>query len=177
MEARHVSAANGWQWLVSAFALFKRNPLMWLVLIVIYVVIAMIMSVIPVIGSLAFNLMAPVFLAGLMLGCQALEAGHDLEINHLFAGFKQNSSHLITVGGIYLVGMILIVGVVFSISMLSGVTIAELKGLEKTPETMSPETAFAILLATLLGMLLVIPLIMAYWFAPILVAFHDMPAI
>jgi hypothetical protein len=43
--------------------------------------------------------------------------------------------------------------------------------------TISGYYEFAILLATLLGMLLVIPLIMAYWFAPILVAFHDMPAI
>ena len=69
---------------------------------------------IPKLGPLLFNLLFPVFFAGLMLGCRALEQGKKLDIGYLFAGFRENASSLVTVGGIYLVGMLIVLAVIFS---------------------------------------------------------------
>ena len=109
MEARQVSAGNAWGWIVGGFNLFRQNPVIWIALFFIYLLVAMVLSIIPLVGPIVLNLLAPVFMAGFMLGCRALEMDEELEINHLFAGFKNNTAQLVTVGGIYLVGAILIV--------------------------------------------------------------------
>jgi len=38
----------------------------------------------------------PVIVAGLMTGCRALEMNEELELAHLFSGFKQHTSQLVT---------------------------------------------------------------------------------
>ena len=97
MEARVVAAGRGWQWIVEGFALFRKSPAMWIALTILLVAASGWRSLIlPVLGSLLFNLLSPVFLAGLMTGCRALESGEALEIRHLFAGFKQQAAPLVT---------------------------------------------------------------------------------
>lgn len=175
MEVRKVAAAHGLQWIQGGFSLFRQNPVIWIALFFAYLLLGMVLSLIPVVGPIVLNLLAPVFMAGFMLGCQALESGEELEINHLFAGFKQNTSQLITVGGIYLVGVILIAGLVF---VMTGSTMlnesAQGLGSEHEP---AMEAGGKVMLAALIAMALLIPLIMAYWFAPTLVIFHGVGAI
>lgn len=175
MEVRQVNAGNGWNWISGGFAIFKQSPVIWIALFFIYVLIGMALSIIPVIGPIVFNVLAPVFMAGFMMGCRALEMGEEIEINHLFAGFKQNTSQLIAVGGIYLAALIVIVGVVLLASgsaPLSHMT---------TEELVSGQHAAAagegMLLPLLLVLAAMVPLFMAYWFAPALVLFHDMKAL
>lgn len=177
MEARSVGAGNGWNWIVGGFSLFRQSPVIWIALFFVYLLIGMALSMIPLIGSIAFNLVAPVFMAGFMLGCRAIDMGEELEINHLFAGFRQNTAQLITVGGIYLAGIIVVAGII----LLAGGGDA-LQALSQHPGmdaqqamAQAPGTGFT--LALLLGLTALMPLIMAYWFAPTLVVFHDMPAL
>jgi uncharacterized membrane protein len=176
MEARKVNAGNGWNWISGGFAIFKQSPVIWIALFFIYVLIGMALSIIPVIGPIVFNVLAPVFMAGFMMGCRALEMGEEIEINHLFAGFKQNTSQLITVGGIYLAALIVIVGVVF---LASGA--APLMSPMMAEDLMSGQHATAagggMLLPLLIVLAAMVPLFMAYWFAPTLVLFHDMKAL
>jgi hypothetical protein len=177
MEARQVNAGNAWKWIAGGFGLFKQNPVIWIALFFIYLLIAMVLSIIPVIGPIVLNLLAPVFMAGFMLGCRALEMDQELEINHLFAGFKTNTAQLVTVGGIYLVGAIVIVGIVFV--FVGADAMGSLFGAPAAQGTPQPDpqaaTAPALALLVILGAML--PLIMAYWFAPALVLFHDMKAV
>lgn len=177
MEARQVNAGNAWNWIVGGFGLFKQNPVIWIALFLIYLLIGMMLSIIPIIGPIVLNLLAPVFMAGFMLGCRALEMGEELEINHLFAGFKQNTAQLITVGGIYLASVIVIIGLVFVLTggaamtgMLAG-HMAEGQPAADAVHDGAPLLALLVLLGAML------PLIMAYWFAPALVLFHDMKAV
>lgn len=169
MEARQVSAGNGWSWIVDGFNLFKESPVIWIALFFIYVLIAMVMSFIPLFGPIMAQLLAPVFMAGFMLGCKAIEEGEELEINHLFAGFKQHTSRLITVGGIYLTGIIVIIGIVF---VTTGSTALLGAGPEHTTPASIAESG-KLLGALLLMVAAMVPLVMAYWFAPALVVFHD----
>ena len=169
MEARQVNAGNGWRWIADGFNLFRESPVIWIALFFIYVLIAMVLSIIPLFGPIMLNLLAPVFMAGFMLGCKAIEEGEELEINHLFAGFKQHTSRLITVGGIYLAGVITIVGLVFIATGSAGL-IGENMG---HPEAATAAESGKLLFALLIALAAIIPLVMAYWFAPALVVFHD----
>jgi uncharacterized membrane protein len=172
MEARVTAAGQGWQWIVDGFALFRKIPLMWIALSVVLVLLWMISFVIPVIGPLLFNLLSPVLFAGLMLGCKAVEAGEDLEITHLFAGFQKHAVPLVTVGGVYLVGTIIIVGIVLATaggSMLPTV-------LSKSQTDLQTLSAMlrSMVLALSVAMAFYIPLIMLIWFAPVLVVLHNL---
>lgn len=178
MEARQVSAGNAWGWIVGGFNLFRQNPVIWIALFFIYLLVAMVLSIIPLVGPIVLNLLAPVFMAGFMLGCRALEMDEELEINHLFAGFKNNTAQLVTVGGIYLVGAILIVGLVFVLvgadamtGLFGGQVDSARPALDAQPNPAVPGVALLIVLGAML------PLIMAYWYAPALVLFHDMKAL
>ncbi|GBG14192.1 uncharacterized protein NMK_1756 [Novimethylophilus kurashikiensis] len=174
MEVKKVTASHGWQWIRGGFDLFRMNPVIWITLFFVYLLLGMVLSLVPPVGPIILNLLAPVFMAGFMLGCQALESGEELEINHLFAGFKQNTSQLITVGGLYLVGIIVVAGLVFVTT--GGTVMSEgLHDMANQHET--PEASGGMLLAALLALALLIPLVMAYWFAPTLVIFHGMSAV
>lgn len=171
MNVRSVAPADGWQWIRGGFELFRMNPVIWIALFFVYLLIGMGLSVVPVVGPIILNLLAPVFMAGFMLGCQALESGEELELNHLFAGFKQSTSQLITVGGIYLIGLILVAGLIFA---TTGGALFAMNG--HMPQKDEIEGS-SVLLVLLVAMLLLMPLIMAYWFAPTLVIFNDMKAV
>ena len=176
LAARQVGAASGWNWIVEGFVLFKKSPVIWIALFIVYLLIAMVLSIVPMVGPIVLNLLAPVFVAGFMLGCRALDAEQELEINHLFAGFKQHTAQLVTVGGIYLAGIIVIVGIMFASTdntILHAMFSGERLDQQQALAMLSPGFLFS----TLLGMALLVPLIMAYWFAPILVAFHGLSAL
>ncbi|MEI8384370.1 MAG: BPSS1780 family membrane protein [Nitrosomonadaceae bacterium] len=175
MEARQTSAKQGWQWIVNGFYLFFKAPLAWILLCFVLLLIAATLALIPMVGQFFFTLLSPLFLAGLMMGCRALERGEKLEITYLFAGFRQNPVPLITVGGIYLVGQVLILGVAM---MLGGSTLMDLlvNG-KRVDENELRGVMSGGLTAVMVALGLSVPLMMAAWFAPLLVVFKDMPAV
>jgi len=177
MEIRQVSAGQGWQWIVDGFALFRKNPLIWIVLFVIYFIILMVVSIIPLVGPLVMSLLAPVFAAGFMLACRDLENGNELEVRHLIAGFMHNTGQLVTVGGLYLVGSIVIMGVMMFAGGGAILGAAALNGMQGgEPPDVAIGAIGGMMIALLAALALLVPLLMAYWFAPALVFFNDMPA-
>lgn len=175
MEAYAVASGRGWRWIVDGFGLFRKNPIIWIVLTVALFAIAIGLGVIPVLGPLVFYLLSPIFLAGLMLGCRALEKGDEIEIAHLFAGFRVNASRLITIGGIYLIGQIVIYGVLVVIGG-SAIT-AMMGGAAGADIATMPEAMSAMMMALMVALALSVPLMMAIWFAPLLVVFDNAPAL
>ena len=174
MEPRSVAIGHGLQWIAAGWQIFRRSPLVWMTLTVTLILIWLVLLSIPKLGPLLFNLLFPVFFAGLMLGCRALEQGKKLDISYLFAGFRENASALVTVGGIYLVGMLIVLAVIFGSS----------GGLPKLPAKPTPEDVAAMQTALkkmtgpiLSGMALYIPLMMLTWFAPLLIIFRKLSAI
>jgi uncharacterized membrane protein len=169
MNIQSVPAGRGWQWIVAAFSLFKKNPLIWIVLHLILILIGAGLSILPVIGAYLLYLLTPLLLGGLMSAAKDIDSGQDIEIAHLFRGFRQNTSHLITVGGVYLVGQVVISGVMI---MLGGPEFQQalrvgVDGID--PASITPAVATRILTALLVGMALFVPLAMATWFSPALV--------
>ena len=93
MNIQSVPAGHGWQWIVAAFGLFKKNPLIWIVLHLILVLIGAGLTILPVIGAYLLYLLTPLLLGGLMSAAKDIESGQDIEISHLFRGFRQNTSN------------------------------------------------------------------------------------
>ncbi len=170
LNFRQVPASHAWAWTVRGFQLFRANPAMWIILWLIYLAIILPISLIPLFGSVLSTLLAPVFAAGMMWGCQAVAQQQDLEINHLFEGFKKNTSQLIAVGGIYM-ACLLAVAVMVVLNMDSA-TINALK----IDQALSPEQTDAMLRPLFFAMLVIVPILMAYWYAPLLVGLNNLSA-
>lgn len=173
MKMRVVPARHGWLWIKQAFALFRQNPLIWIALSVSVILMGAMLGLIPFLGSLIFQLIAPALTAGLLIGCRAQQQGEELEIAHLFAGFKSHGAQLVTVGGIYLTGMLIIaaiVGLVGGEPLIRAMTAGH-------PDAESMATtgmAGMSMMPVLIGLTLLLPLLMAYWFAPALIVFGNM---
>jgi len=162
-----VPAGNGWQWIADGFALFKMNPGIWILNLIILMVIFVALALIPFIGTLATYILFPILTGGLMLGCHALEHSEPLEVGHLFAGFREKAGPLAVFGVLYLVGLVAIV-LIASVFFGFGIFGALFMG---SKPAMS---ALMLLLMLLVVLGLSIPLVMAIWFAPSLVVFHDL---
>jgi hypothetical protein len=166
-EPHSVAAGQGWAWIVSGFELFKKNPGIWIVIVILLFVIMIVLSFIPVLGQLALVLMMPVFTAGIMLGCQSLAGGGSLEIGHLFAGFKSQTGNLVVLGALTLAGAIIMMLpaiLIMGTGILFGASHGDVSG--------AAGMGGSFLIAWLLTMGLSILLYMALWFAPALVVFR-----
>jgi uncharacterized membrane protein len=166
---RAVPAGHGVSWLGEGWRLFKESPLIWMVNVILFLVITVAVQVVPIVGGIAGALLAPVLGAGLMIGAHALRHGETLEVGHLFAGFRQNTGALVLVGVLYLVGVIAIVIVAMLLVGASFVGLMAGGG----EQALGP----GLIVAILIGVALAVPLAMAYWFAPALVALNGLPAV
>jgi hypothetical protein len=176
MNIRIVDASHGWRWIAEGMLIFRKNPPQWLLLIAVLFVGSRVLFMIPLIGVIAV-LVAPNFLAGLAHGAQALEQGKPLRLGYLASGFLKNATQLITIGAVSLVGQFL---------MLMAMLLVGGDGISTVSKTMAagaatPETMEAIrtaaprmMMAMIVGIGVSLPLIMAVWFAPLLVFFDDM---
>lgn len=173
---RGVAAGNGWTWIAEGWGLFKRQPGMWIAIIVVLLVISVVAGFIPIVGSIAMMVLYPVFTAGLMLGCRAQAEGGELEFGHLFAGFRDRVGPLAAVGGIYLGATLLIalvVGLVTGVGMVAMMS----GGAGASDPAVAAGALTGMLLAVLVMLALMLPIVMAVWFAPALVVFHERGAV
>lgn len=166
LEGIRVPAGNGSAWLGKGWELFREAPGTWIGLTIVYVVLIMAMSIVPFLGSIATNLLLPVFIGGIMMGCKALDNGEEFTVGTLFAGFSNNGGNLMLAGLIYLGGFIAIFIVAAIIGAVFGV------GAAMTGQGMSAMLIPMIIIG-LLAIMLIIPLAMAIWYAPALIIFHD----
>ena len=134
-----------------------------------------ILFAIPLLGVIAV-LVAPNFFAGLAHGAQALEQGKPLRFGYLASGFLKNAPQLITIGGVSLVGqfVMLMAMVLVGGESFSGISKTMISG-SATPETVEAMRAAAprMMAAMVVGFAVSLPLMMAVWFAPLLVFFNN----
>lgn len=176
MDIRRVPIGRGARWIVEAFDLFRRQPMPWLVVHLGLMLIAMGLVLLKIVGMFLLLLLLPVFIGGLMTACRDQEAGQVVEIAHLFRGFRVQAVGLVTVGGMYLVGQVVIAGLTME---LGGDAMQELlRTLSEggDPAQLDPSVADRAAFATLVGSALFVPLAMAVWFAPALVLLDGQPA-
>jgi len=172
-DGRQVSAGRCIEWLQQGWELFKKNPGIWIAIEVILAVILIILTFfIPLVGPLAAQLLFPVFIGGLMLGCHALAQGGQFGIDTLFAGFRRNTGNLVLVGLLNLVGSF-VIGLVFFVMALFTAGGALFTGAGKMTGDAVLMLTGGMLIALLIVLALGVLLMMAFYFAPLLVVFRN----
>ena len=170
---RAVAARRGWDWVAAGWALFRKQPRIWLawVAVLVAIIVGLLMAH-PLGGRLLLIGLGPLLMAGIASGCRELDEGRAMKFGHLFAGFGAAAGRLAAVGAICAIATVVIVlGVVSA----SGVDLSAFRGGQNVA-AMPPAQLMAVLLAMLIILGLLTPVAMAAWFAPLLVVFHDRTA-
>jgi len=160
-------AGHGWSWISASWHLFKRQPGMWIGMWLLFVIIMIGAGILPLLGTILTALFWPVFVAGFCVGCRALDEGGELEIAHLFAGFRERLGPLLGVGALSLLAS-LIIGMVVGLGLGAGAFTM----MRSDPEAMAALAGTTLALLVLITMALLLPVMMAAWFAPALVVFQ-----
>jgi uncharacterized membrane protein len=165
-EPRHLKAGRGWQWYVQGFTLFRRQPGMWIVLALQFLVLALLASVLPAVVAIAYTLVSPVLSAGLFLAAKQCDLGNKVGALDLFAAFKAEIKPLLRIGFINVLAVLLVTVVLSLLGSQSSLA-------DIAPGTLpTPEQMKSLYLHTSLNLILMTPMICAVWFAPALVLFE-----
>jgi len=180
LEYRRVPSANGIKWLSQAYYLFKMSPKSWIASMIVMMLIMSIASLIQIVAPLV-QILLPVFIAGLMFGCQKLKDNQQFLLVHLFQGFNQKFNQLAFIGIIYLmcalISYFLAEFITSSLGFsLPAVTPEMLESGSISIEMMQSYT-ITLLLISLIMMALMLPVFMAFWFAPALIILRHCDAI
>lgn len=168
MRAQTLPPAAGWQWIIGGFAIFRRNPIMLGMLVVAYWFTVLFLNVLPVIGVLVASLAIPGLSVGLMQAARHLDRGQPIGLQTLYGSFRENTRTLLALGALYL-GCTL--GILGLSSLVDGGDLLKFMLSSSPVERAALEDA-DFLWPALFVTLLMMPVMMAYWFAPVLAAWH-----
>lgn len=160
-----VPASHGFNWLRVGWLLFMRNPLIWILAFSAYWLMFAVASQIPFLGLILNSLLMPAFAVGFMSLGAAAEAGRPLEPALLFYGFKQRLQSLITLGGVYLIASCVFLLLLYFF-LQQPAPVADAQSAAQTLNVSAAGLAVLLLLSVLV--------MMAFWFSPVLAAWHAM---
>lgn len=167
-----VPVGNSLSWIGKGWWHFKSSPLAWIGTMVVWFIISMVLGLIPVLGSIASILIGPVIMAGFMYGCAEQDDGGDFSISHLFSGFSNNVGQLMLVAVFYFILMIVAVAILMGgMFMFAGGAAAM-----QSPEAIESISAGTITGMVVLALVVMLPIMMTYIFAPALVMLDDLSA-
>jgi len=171
MQALTLPARRGWRWLFEGFQIFRKKQLMLSFLVIGYWILMLLVNSVPWIGQVLATVLIPAFSVSLMNSCRLVAQDAPLPPQLLFSGFDRNPRGLLILGAIYLactlgiLGMTVLIddGLLFQFLVFG--THPEEQVLLSSNIVLAIEAAVAVF----------VPVIMAYWYAPVLVAWHDLP--
>jgi uncharacterized membrane protein len=177
MNIKTTDAGRGASWLFDGFGYFTKDVGPWLGVVIVLAILWLVAHFVPVIGSIAIQVLMPVFMGGLMLGCRAQDGGQSLAIGHLFEGFSKGTGQLALVGVLYLVGLAVIVLIIFILMVVFLGGVGALQQLHQSDPAAMVGVLASIAIPVLVGLALTVPLLMLVWFAPALVVFDGKDAL
>jgi hypothetical protein len=169
IRVAEVKATRGAGWLMEAFNFFRAKPLAWIGLCAGWVVITFGLILVPLVGGVVANFLQPVFFASFAIAAFKQAAGEDVIMGDLFSGFRRNVRSLVNLGALLLIAEIAI----FALMALLGLPVA---GASERDFTLKDyvESLKGKEWILMLGFVLTAMVKGALWFAPPLIAFHDM---
>lgn len=171
MQARQLPTSRGWAWLREGWLLWRRNPALLTFLTFGYLMMLVVLSLLPFIGLPLMYLLTPVLSLGVLNGCRAIDEGRKAGPDVLFSGFRMNLQTLVTIGGLYLVASLLALVVTM---IADGGALLRLMAGGQVDQAVAETPAFS--MALLIALVLSTPVMMAYWFAPLLAGWWNLPA-
>jgi len=165
---RRVGAGHGLTWVAEGWRLFRQAPGTWIGVTFLLALLLFVFNFIPFVNLLS-GIINPILVGGLMAGCHALARFEDFRVGHVFAGFRDNFGKLATVGLVSTAGTLFVV-VAVAIGVLGTTGMSAVLMGEAGHHL--PDANLA-LMGALIALALVLPMLMAAWFAPALVMLHD----
>ena len=158
--------------MTEGFQLFRKKQLMVTLVVLGYWMLMGLINALPVIGQVGATLLIPVFSVSLMNLFRLVEAEATIPPQVLFSGLRRNLGTLLTLGfayGAFSVGILGLVSVIDDGVLLRLIVLGE----RPAGATLISNE---VIVAGQLAMAMFLPLIMAFWFAPVLVAWHNLQA-
>ena len=171
MQALTLPAAQGWRWLTDGFRIFRKGHVMLTFLVVSYWLLMAMVNMLPVIGTVVTTLCIPAFSVSLMNVCRNIERSLPVTPQLLFSGFRSNLRSLLVLGAVYLAAT---AGILAISAIADGGALMAMMLLGAKPAD-DILASGDILFAAQIALLLLCPLVMAYWYAPVLAGWHSLP--
>lgn len=165
-------AGSGLDWLKHAWSIFMARPLLWIGFTICYVVILSVLSLIPIVNFFA-GFIGILVMAGVTYVAYQIDMDEPTGFGDFFMGFRHNVGQQLLLAVLYLIG-VFITMMPMGLVMLFGLTSGMVDG--SNPDVFSQTMGLNFALLLLVMMLLIVPLIMCIWLAPILILFHDVSA-
>ena len=182
---RLLQAGEGAAWWSEGWRIFCAAPLPWIGILVVFVVISIALSFIPVVGRPVYVVLTPVFAGGVMLGCHALARGEPLTIGHLFECFRGPRFQPLLMLGLVSLAIMFATAVFAAGTIFLALGASGLAGIVRILDTadvasvdfvalaqLVASAGLAILLVLLVVLTVMLLVATAYWFAPALVALN-----
>lgn len=175
MQANKLPMSAGWRWVFDGATLFRRNPIgLWPVVAGYWLTMG-VASAVPLIGLILAAMLIPPLSVGAMTACRELAAGRNATLLTLFVVFRAAArdyrplQRLLTLGAIHFLLTMLIFGIasLFDDGALLGV----MTGKTSFPDAVQQPGVQA---AANVALVLSAPLTMAFWYAPVLIAWHEL---
>ena len=177
MPINTVDAGQGLAWFAEGWKLFVKSPGMWIVSTIVFFAIAVVLSLIPLLGQLILGLIVVALIAGFLNGAKTVDEGGEMTVGALFSGLSDSTKRgrLLILGVLLLVAEI-IFAVVVGASMMSGPMSAGMGG-AMGGEMPAIQFGMGMFVGLLLGLVLLAVLLMAFMYATPLVMFTDVDPI
>ena len=172
MQTRIPPASRGWYWVLDAYLLHRKGKLRLSLIVMAYWMLMGLLGAIPWVGQIVATLAIPAMSVSLMNACRLIEQGKPLPASVLFSGFTENRRTLLILGVIYLLLAFFIFAV--TIPLDGGALFSVFVTGQRNREV--PVDNQEIMLSAQVTLALFIPLVMAYWYAPVLAAWHRLSA-
>ena len=163
MQARVVAASRGAGWLASGWRLFRVAPFGWLAATLAYWFAVSAVSLVPLVGAAVAVVLVPAFSVGFMALARSVEREARLDPRRLLDGFRDRPAAQLVLGALYLAALAVVLG---GTAAVDGGGIARWVLAGRAPGE-APDAA-----AMLAALILYLPVMAAFWFAPVLVAWH-----
>ena len=169
MQARIVKASRGASWLLEGWTFFAAAPLAWLALLLVYWLLMTLASIVPLAGVAIASIAVPAFSVGFMAAARAASKRATVELALLFDGFRHALRPQLVLGAVYLACLAVVLG---GGSLADDGALARwmLTGRRPASDVLQSDAFFTALGCT--GALY-LPVMMMFWFAPPLVAWHS----
>ena len=164
-------AGTSMNWVGDSWNLFKAQPGVWIGIFLVYMIIMMVVSSIPLLNFFS-GIITPLFTAGWMVAAINCDRNGSAKIDDLFVGFNRKTGDLIIVGLIAYgmeVGLVIILTALF-MGLVGVNQMINMVGDEQQMLQFIPY----IMIMVLLFIALMLPIVMMIWYAPILIIQHDL---
>lgn len=173
MQALKLPARRGWRWLAEGFVIYRDKPMMLSLFVPGLWFLILYIKALPLIGPFVATLLFPVFSVVFMNVCRMAAQGTPPNVTSLLIGLdRRNLRAMLVLGGIYLICTLCIVAVLLWLD--DGVLREMLVSGKRPSDQVLAQSNFVFVVE--IAFVMVTAVAVVYWYAPVLVAWHNLPA-